>query len=265
MEAAREEQENEAPRRELLDMQNCMYKWTWPLMTLVVVIPQIVACVAILSEATFGIPACVVGAMDINTWIVGKLVWIVLHDIILRGKRYDMLLKRIRRGQEPADTSTQSTIMIVCEDLFELLWLVLGWIWWSQTRAACSSASASLVLAICIVDTILLFFFRLLPLCVIRSIHCVVQWMPRTLPPAVPPIEEDQLQYVVKKMPYQAAHGTSTSCSICITDFTENEEVARLTCQVHAFHVPCITAWISRRGNCPDCRAVAAIQSETNV
>lgn len=45
-----------------------------------------------------------------------------------------------------------------------------------------------------------------------------------------------------------------TSCSICIKDFVENDEVRALPC-AHMFHAPCIDEWLRRRSDCPLCKA----------
>ena len=45
------------------------------------------------------------------------------------------------------------------------------------------------------------------------------------------------------------------SCSICLTDFDENEMVIRLPVCWHHFHKTCIKIWLQNHRECPYCRA----------
>ncbi|XP_055865773.1 uncharacterized protein LOC106054685 isoform X1 [Biomphalaria glabrata] len=51
-----------------------------------------------------------------------------------------------------------------------------------------------------------------------------------------------------------ATKGEGDNCSICISDFENNEEVRRLPCK-HEFHKKCVDPWIKDKPNCPTCRA----------
>ncbi|MCD9559897.1 hypothetical protein HAX54_018225 [Datura stramonium] len=44
-------------------------------------------------------------------------------------------------------------------------------------------------------------------------------------------------------------------CSVCLTEFEEDESLRLLPKCSHAFHVPCIDTWLSSHMNCPVCRA----------
>lgn len=46
-----------------------------------------------------------------------------------------------------------------------------------------------------------------------------------------------------------------TECSVCLTEFEEDEAVRLLPKCNHAFHIPCIDTWLSSHTNCPMCRA----------
>ncbi|KAJ9705768.1 hypothetical protein PVL29_003731 [Vitis rotundifolia] len=46
-----------------------------------------------------------------------------------------------------------------------------------------------------------------------------------------------------------------TECSVCLTEFEEDESVRLLPKCNHAFHIPCIDTWLSSHTNCPMCRA----------
>ncbi|KAM3338568.1 RING-H2 finger protein ATL47 [Capsicum galapagoense] len=44
-------------------------------------------------------------------------------------------------------------------------------------------------------------------------------------------------------------------CSVCLTEFEEDESLRLLPKCSHAFHVPCIDTWLSSHMTCPVCRA----------
>ncbi|GMJ15103.1 Arabidopsis Toxicos en Levadura 51 [Hibiscus trionum] len=46
-----------------------------------------------------------------------------------------------------------------------------------------------------------------------------------------------------------------TDCSVCLSEFQEDESLRLLPKCSHAFHVQCIDAWLSSHSNCPLCRA----------
>lgn len=46
-----------------------------------------------------------------------------------------------------------------------------------------------------------------------------------------------------------------TDCSICLSEFEEEESVRLLPKCNHAFHVPCVDRWLKYHSNCPLCRA----------
>ncbi|KAF8045260.1 hypothetical protein N665_5317s0001 [Sinapis alba] len=47
----------------------------------------------------------------------------------------------------------------------------------------------------------------------------------------------------------------SSDCSVCLSEFEENESLRLLPKCSHAFHVPCIDTWLKSHSNCPLCRA----------
>jgi len=65
----------------------------------------------------------------------------------------------------------------------------------------------------------------------------------------------DQLERV--KFKHNQAEGSDerTTCSICLVDFEENEEVIRLPICNHHFHQPCLKQWLHMQRVCPYCRA----------
>ncbi|CAB4314224.1 unnamed protein product [Prunus armeniaca] len=46
-----------------------------------------------------------------------------------------------------------------------------------------------------------------------------------------------------------------TDCSVCLSEFEEDESVRLLPKCSHAFHIPCIDTWLRSHKNCPLCRA----------
>ncbi|KAJ8762623.1 hypothetical protein K2173_008062 [Erythroxylum novogranatense] len=47
----------------------------------------------------------------------------------------------------------------------------------------------------------------------------------------------------------------STECSVCLTEFQEDETLRLLPKCNHAFHISCIDTWLRSHTNCPMCRA----------
>ncbi|KAK8507519.1 hypothetical protein V6N13_141538 [Hibiscus sabdariffa] len=60
-----------------------------------------------------------------------------------------------------------------------------------------------------------------------------------------------------------------TDCSVCLSEFMEDESLRLLPKCNHAFHVPCIDTWFKSHSTCPLCRAnivsVSANQPATTV
>lgn len=46
-----------------------------------------------------------------------------------------------------------------------------------------------------------------------------------------------------------------TDCSVCLSEFQEDETLRLLPKCSHAFHIPCIDTWLRSHTNCPLCRA----------
>ncbi|CAH8360046.1 unnamed protein product [Eruca vesicaria subsp. sativa] len=55
----------------------------------------------------------------------------------------------------------------------------------------------------------------------------------------------------------------SSDCSVCLSEFQENEKLRLLPECNHAFHVPCIDTWLKSHSNCPLCRAFIAGRVES--
>ncbi|KAG8363522.1 hypothetical protein BUALT_Bualt19G0031200 [Buddleja alternifolia] len=53
-------------------------------------------------------------------------------------------------------------------------------------------------------------------------------------------------------------------CSVCLSEFEENENIRVLPKCSHAFHLPCIDTWLKSHSNCPLCRASAVPLVQTS-
>lgn len=49
-----------------------------------------------------------------------------------------------------------------------------------------------------------------------------------------------------------------TECSVCLSEFQDDENLRLLPKCSHAFHLPCIDTWLKSHSNCPLCRANVA-------
>lgn len=55
-----------------------------------------------------------------------------------------------------------------------------------------------------------------------------------------------------------------TECSICLSEFEEDENLKLLPKCSHAFHIPCIDTWLRSHTNCPLCRAPIVSNTANN-
>ncbi|XVE49510.1 hypothetical protein DITRI_Ditri01bG0088200 [Diplodiscus trichospermus] len=55
-----------------------------------------------------------------------------------------------------------------------------------------------------------------------------------------------------------------TECSVCLTEFEEDETLRLLPKCSHAFHIPCIDTWLRSHTNCPMCRAPIVSNTANN-
>lgn len=56
-----------------------------------------------------------------------------------------------------------------------------------------------------------------------------------------------------------------TDCSVCLSEFEENDSLRLLPKCSHAFHLPCIDMWLKSHSNCPLCRAVVVVTTPTQL
>lgn len=52
--------------------------------------------------------------------------------------------------------------------------------------------------------------------------------------------------------------GKESECPVCLSVFTEGEELKKIKICKHLFHKSCIDKWLSSHCNCPVCRAFVA-------
>jgi hypothetical protein len=64
---------------------------------------------------------------------------------------------------------------------------------------------------------------------------------------------QDETTINVSSQKYSNIENNYTSCSICLEEFNQNDEVVLLHCK-HVFPDKCIVEWGHYRENCPVCR-----------
>ncbi|GMN61557.1 hypothetical protein TIFTF001_030650 [Ficus carica] len=76
-----------------------------------------------------------------------------------------------------------------------------------------------------------------------------------------PPSESEGLEEglikSIRVYKYKKSEGfvEGTDCSVCLSEFEENEKLRLLPKCNHAFHVPCIDTWLKSHSSCPLCRS----------
>ncbi|KAL5734738.1 hypothetical protein ACOSP7_032599 [Xanthoceras sorbifolium] len=55
--------------------------------------------------------------------------------------------------------------------------------------------------------------------------------------------------------------GDDGTCSVCLCEFEEGEELRTLPECLHSYHAPCIDMWLCSHSSCPMCRTDAAVPS----
>ncbi|PON56690.1 43kDa postsynaptic protein [Parasponia andersonii] len=68
---------------------------------------------------------------------------------------------------------------------------------------------------------------------------------------------EERLIKSIKVYKYKKGDGfvEGSDCSVCLSEFEENEGLRLLPKCNHAFHVPCIDTWLKSHSSCPLCRS----------
>ncbi|KAI5054480.1 hypothetical protein GOP47_0030628, partial [Adiantum capillus-veneris] len=75
-----------------------------------------------------------------------------------------------------------------------------------------------------------------------------------------PPLEQGLSTSFRQKLPvvlfddkFKATYQDSR-CSVCLSDYQNNEKLQQLPVCKHFFHVPCINQWLAKNATCPICR-----------
>ncbi|MED6207630.1 hypothetical protein PIB30_037501 [Stylosanthes scabra] len=55
-----------------------------------------------------------------------------------------------------------------------------------------------------------------------------------------------------------------SDCSVCLSEFQENESLRLLPKCNHAFHLPCIDTWLKSQASCPLCRSNIVFNNNSN-
>lgn len=55
-----------------------------------------------------------------------------------------------------------------------------------------------------------------------------------------------------------------SECPVCLSVFTDGEEIRQLSLCKHSFHATCIDMWLSNHSNCPICRAAVALKKPSS-
>ncbi|KAJ8555147.1 hypothetical protein K7X08_012643 [Anisodus acutangulus] len=68
---------------------------------------------------------------------------------------------------------------------------------------------------------------------------------------------DESLIKSIRVFKYEKGSGLAegTDCSVCLSEFQEDESLRLLPKCSHAFHVTCIDTWLKSHSNCPLCRA----------
>ncbi|XP_045792941.1 RING-H2 finger protein ATL33-like [Trifolium pratense] len=71
---------------------------------------------------------------------------------------------------------------------------------------------------------------------------------------SVSPVESAGVKY------QKETHATKIGgeCPVCLSVFSDGEEIRQLSVCKHSFHTSCIDLWLSNNSNCPICRATVA-------
>ncbi|XP_076309618.1 uncharacterized protein LOC143224957 isoform X1 [Tachypleus tridentatus] len=66
-------------------------------------------------------------------------------------------------------------------------------------------------------------------------------------------IEQNTFPHKYKKLQRSEGEDNIEKCTICLSEFENNEDVRRLPC-MHLFHIVCVDQWLTTNKRCPICR-----------
>jgi hypothetical protein len=260
---SREERENRI--QELL-VEQLVHTYMWPCWAVYNAVTAI-SMAAVLFSSTRGTD-CHLGSMNLSTWLLVKLLWVLLHDLALSWWFHRMTLVRIRRGESPSRLEQRRTRLETwLSPLVDCTWWIVGWIWYAYTHVSCTEVGVvKMVLAMQIMDLVMncIAWCCCVPLMVIVFAYAM-QHRDQSETPALT-TDEAFAKVAVTMLyigdghvnPRSLVAMKSSECAVCAEEYVQNEtDLAQLQCG-HAFHEGCIKQWFAVKGNCPTCRAIPA-------
>jgi hypothetical protein len=234
-------------------------------MSVIYNLPQVIAiCVALIAFWDDG-KMC---RYDIPTWLIVNCIlraWFVLFS-------FSKYRRIISEGMAPI--MFEATGLARFHRLihfFNSIWFIIGCAWIFR-EAGCNSTTNNPVFATALACLILMWVNLLLP-CIILLVliplvcccapcimRCLVLFMSddiRARDPSRAKIDQLPItQYRRPSQPPQGAAAPATeSCSICIVDFQDGEDIKVLPCAGrHKYHVECIDNWLKINPVCCLCR-----------
>ncbi|OAY22493.1 RING-H2 finger protein ATL8 [Manihot esculenta] len=85
----------------------------------------------------------------------------------------------------------------------------------------------------------------------------------RSQPPLHSAANKGLKKKILHSLPKQTFSANSaakfTDCAICLTEFTNGDEIRVLPQCGHGFHVNCIDMWLGSHSSCPSCRQILVV------
>ncbi|KAF5737159.1 RING-H2 finger protein ATL33-like [Tripterygium wilfordii] len=94
----------------------------------------------------------------------------------------------------------------------------------------------------------------------VLSIKCSPSSSNRSSADDAPSRSSGDSREMISVVKYQKEKHVTGECPVCLSAFTEDDDVKQLSACKHAFHTSCIDLWLSSHSNCPVCRATIAVK-----
>eukprot|EP00744_Colponema_vietnamica_P012644 GILI01017739.1.p1 GENE.GILI01017739.1~~GILI01017739.1.p1 ORF type:complete len:293 (+),score=72.84 GILI01017739.1:71-949(+) len=179
--------------------------------------------------------------------------WLVVLPLV-QWLKVSLIVGKLRNGRTPCIDSYERFINWV-----ELLWFILGWVWFSSAEPCATTASPvyQLTRVLLIINSLTLFFPCFLCLISVCCLPCVFLLLGVLLQLDV--VNSGAPQHVISRfrtIKYRAGLLVGEPlCCICTDEFEEDDVVTILPCdERHFFHKACVDQWMIARGSCPLCR-----------
>jgi hypothetical protein len=75
------------------------------------------------------------------------------------------------------------------------------------------------------------------------------------------PVMADFAILAFSAQPRASVHSEGQECAICLRKYSDQEDTQKLACG-HLFHFDCLCLWVSRRPQCPCCRAGLPVKAK---